>query len=501
MENKKSVIIVGAGISGLSAGVYLAQHGFDVTILERNANVGGLCTAWVREGRLLDGCIHWLTGTREGHFCYDIWKNIGAFDDCNLLPIESWGNFTYEGKVVRFLRDSKKAEQEWLEIAPEDAKHIKRFFKMVRDCATVDLPMHKPFNMLSLPELMKIGLSAIRHRSYLANMTIGTDEYASRFKNPAIRWALEHAQPGPGNLFSMIFSYATIVSNDCAIPEGGSRAFAERILKRFLSLGGKVKLCADVKEIIVEKNTAKGVLLKNGQEYRGDYVVTALDTAFVLEKLLNNKYKVPQFYKRAHNYKDYPTITSLLISYEIEDLGDVESPNTFLVEEPFDVAGRTIKYINIRAYDYDSKTFVKDNKTVCNTLIHQFDKDYLGWEKIYQDKAFYKQEKERIANTVLKEIVKKYPRLEGKIKLLDIATPITLKRYVNATRGAYMSYLFTDRRARFVYNGSVPGLKNITLSSQWNQAPGGLPFAAAEGKFSAIRICKMAKVKFNFKQG
>ena len=348
MENKKSVIVVGGGISGLSCGVYLAQHGFDVTILERNANVGGLCTAWVREGQLVDGCIHWLTGTRKGHFCYDIWENIGAFEDCNLIPIESWVNFTYEGKVVRFLRDYKKAEQEWLAIAPEDSKEIKKFFKMVEGFISVELPMNRPMNELSLNQYLNIGFSILKHPSYLYTMNIHTDEYAARFKNPAIRWALEHAQPGPGNLFSMIFSYATICSNDCAVPEGGSRAFAERILKRFLSVGGKVKLCSDVKEIIVENNAAKGVLLKNGTEYRADYVVAALDTYFTLAKLLNNKYKLPLFYNRAKNYEDYPTPTSLLITYEVEDLGDVDSPNHFLID-PIEVAGKKIKYINIRS--------------------------------------------------------------------------------------------------------------------------------------------------------
>ena len=134
-------------------------------------------------------------------------------------------------------------------------------------------------------------------------------------------------------------------------------------------------------------------------------------------------------------------------------------------------------------------------------MIYQTDKDYLVWEEIYKDKKFYREEKERIAKEVIKAVEKQYPRLEGKIKLLDVATPITLKRYVNAPRGAYMSYLFTKNKSRFTYNGKVPGLKNFLLSSQWQQAPGGLPFAAAEGKYSAMRICKMAKLKFNHKRG
>ena len=45
-ENKKKVIIVGAGVAGLSAGIYAARSGFDVTILEQHMTFGGLSTSW-----------------------------------------------------------------------------------------------------------------------------------------------------------------------------------------------------------------------------------------------------------------------------------------------------------------------------------------------------------------------------------------------------------------------------------------------------------------------
>jgi phytoene dehydrogenase-like protein len=38
---KKKVIVIGAGIGGLSAAVQLAYCGFNVTVLEKNAAPGG----------------------------------------------------------------------------------------------------------------------------------------------------------------------------------------------------------------------------------------------------------------------------------------------------------------------------------------------------------------------------------------------------------------------------------------------------------------------------
>lgn len=57
------VIVVGAGIAGLSAGIYAAQSGFDVTIIEKHTIPGGVCTSWRRKGYLFEGAIHWLAGS------------------------------------------------------------------------------------------------------------------------------------------------------------------------------------------------------------------------------------------------------------------------------------------------------------------------------------------------------------------------------------------------------------------------------------------------------
>jgi phytoene dehydrogenase-like protein len=49
MGNKK-VIIIGAGIAGLSAGCYLQMNGYDTEIFELHNIPGGLCTGWKRKG-------------------------------------------------------------------------------------------------------------------------------------------------------------------------------------------------------------------------------------------------------------------------------------------------------------------------------------------------------------------------------------------------------------------------------------------------------------------
>ena len=75
---EKSIIIIGAGIAGLSAGCYGQMNGYRTRIFEQHNQPGGLCTAWKRKGYTFDGCISWLVGSAPGTGVYPIWEELGA---------------------------------------------------------------------------------------------------------------------------------------------------------------------------------------------------------------------------------------------------------------------------------------------------------------------------------------------------------------------------------------------------------------------------------------
>ncbi|MGZ4892405.1 MAG: NAD(P)-binding protein, partial [Halobacteriota archaeon] len=77
----KSLIIIGGGIAGLSAGCYAQMNGFDSTIYEKHVLTGGLCTAWHRKGFTFDLCIHWLVGSSPKSSLYSVWEELGAVQD------------------------------------------------------------------------------------------------------------------------------------------------------------------------------------------------------------------------------------------------------------------------------------------------------------------------------------------------------------------------------------------------------------------------------------
>ena len=500
MKQAKTIVIVGAGISGMSAGIYAEQNGFHAILLEKNPRVGGLCTGWYRKGRYLDGCIHWLTGTREGTVLYEDWKNVGAITSQeSIIYLPSWGTFEYQGTKLTLWRDLARAEKEWTEVSPVDKKQIHHFFKMVNDFTKVELPLRKPIEYLNFADIMKLGFTVGKvWPSYLLSMKMSCEKYAQKFKSPAIRWAITHAQPGEGNLFSMVYSYATIVEGNGGIPEGGSHALSERMKDKFLSLGGTLKMNADVDHIIVKNNVAVGVELTNGEKIHGDYIITALDPNYVVHRLLYGLYKCKEIEKRYSNPVKNPTPSCVLLNFEVEDIPELPIPYSFECE-PFVIGGLKTSHLTVRSYAYDKKTYVKGNKTIMSVLVDQFSTEYDYWKKLYKNKPAYEKKKKQIGEMVTSRIVRQFPSLEGHITLLDVATPKTLNRYTNSSRGAFMGFLFTDKKSMFSNNGKLKGLKNLYMAGQWFQAPGGLPLALVEGKFAVQRILKKEKTSMMFK--
>ena len=136
---------------------------------------------------------------------------------------------------------------------------------------------------------------------------------------------------------------------------------------------------------------------------------------------------------------------------------------------------------------------MKDNKTVLQVLIDQDSLDYDNWVELRKDMKKYQEFKNVFANFIQDKIENHIPSLKGKLSLLDVANPITLNRYTNASRGTYMSFLFNDKKGVMLSKGKVAGLHNFYLSGQYMQSPGGLPLALASGRFSVQWIMKKEK--------
>ncbi len=487
----KKIVIIGGGIAGMTAGVLLQKEGFTTEIYEKNALPGGQCTGWKREGYFIDNCIHWLTGTRTGSALHELWKEIGALgDDVELYKKEMFFSSKLNGQTLTFWRDKERTRKEMLELSPEDEKEINKLIDYVSLSETMTVPVEKPYDAMNPIDYMKLGMSMKAMGKVMkeyGNMDIS--ELAMRFKHPLIQRAIVDYMPSGYQAYAFLVSYATVTGGNGDIPKGGSLAMSLRIADKYKEYGGVIHTNAGVKSILIDGKMAEGILLENGSKVEADYVICACDTDYTFRKLLSEKY-MPKGLKKMYADRDkYPVSSGFQIAYAVDGVfTELTGTRVFSCDE-MNVGSHMVQCMSIQSYDYEPD-FAPEGKMVLQTNFSQTEADYRYWESLYTNKAEYEKRKAEIAEQATQRIVKEYPFLEGKIHVIDIWSPMTYTRYCNSYKGAYMSFVTTKQAKSITVPGVVKGIENVLLASQWLMGPGGLPTAAAMGKFAAWRIIK-----------
>lgn len=487
----KKIIIIGGGIAGMTAGVLLQKAGFTTEIYERNALPGGQCTGWKREGYFIDNCIHWLTGTRPGSALHELWREIGALgDDVELYKKEMFFSSKLNGQVLTFWRDKERTRREMLALSPEDEKEINKLIDYVSMAETMTVPVEKPFDSMNFIDYMKLGMSMKAMGKVMkeyGNMDI--NELAMRFKHPLIQRAIVDYMPNGYQAYAFLVSYGTVTGGNGDIPKGGSLAMSLRIAEKYKEHGGVVYTNTNVEEIILNGEKAKGILLDNGKKIEADYVVCACDTDYTFRKLLPEKY-MPQKLKNMYdNREKYPVSSGFQIAYAVDGVfAELTGTRVFSCDE-MNVGNHMVQCMSIQSYDYEPD-FAPEGKMILQTNFSQTEADYKYWESLYRNRADYEKKKIEIAELAMERIVGEYSFLKGKIHVIDVWSPMTYTRYCNSYKGAYMSFVTTKQAKSITVPGVVKEIENVLLASQWLMGPGGLPTAAAMGKFAAWRIIK-----------
>ena len=477
MGNK--VIVLGAGIAGLTAAIKLLQSGKEVTLIEKNSDVGGLCNGYFVDGYYIDNCIHWLMGTAKGNNINDLWRDIGALsDDVPIISLPTLGTFEYEGTKVTFYRDLDKAEKEWLKISPVDKRAIHKFFETVKDVASImDVVLtNKKHNLMDLIR----PLPTFPH--ILKSMKQSREQYSKRFKHPALRFAIKHAQTGYNNMFFFFDVYGIFSRGNADVPQGGALEMINRIKNKFLSLGGTLLTNCEATKLVVNEGKVISVITSKG-EYTADTFVSAINPNYTYEVLLEDKFDSKLFNRLNSDIKENTISSCFNVYFTIEgDLSNIDIP-TGLNISPIQVGNSITDFVLFRNYSFDD-CFKKDNKVVGSLFIDQNQDDYNFFKTL--STANYKQEVNRICNELLNSLKEKYPHL--KIEYLSHFSPLDLEKWTNTSYGSLQSYSYTNKGSFYMFNGRTREISNLYMCGQWCRSIGGTPTALLTGNEIAKSI-------------
>lgn len=137
----QTMIIIGAGTAGLTAGCYAQMNGYQTTIFEMGDTPGGLCTSWRRKGYLFDGSVAGLAGSAPGSPLYQLWEEIGVAKYCPLNYGENFGHVRLlDGRTITVYANIDRFEAHLLENFPSEAAVIREFTGALRAVLDLDIP-------------------------------------------------------------------------------------------------------------------------------------------------------------------------------------------------------------------------------------------------------------------------------------------------------------------------------------------------------------------------
>lgn len=494
----KKVIIIGAGIAGLSAGCYLQMNGYETEILEKHIIPGGLCTSWERSGYCFDGCIHWLMGSSKANTYYQRWSELINMEDITFINHDTRVVIEmnehadkYGNRMFYLYSDVDRLEKYMMDLSPEDKEVILSFTNAIRRIGRYPLP----------PLMEKTGeiMSLIRATPFLIHWSrITNTAFAKRFQSPFIREAFQLLYEGREySLIAMILQMSFYGTGCAGYPQGGSLRFSKKLEERYLKLGGKIEYNRCVRKILVKDDKAVGVTTSDGVKMDSDLVISAADWRFTVFDALEGRYvgKTERELKERKRLEVFES--ALLISLGVDEvLTDYPHLIRFpLGEEWILPDGTRIDRMEANIFHYD-ETMSPQGKTSIVVTIPTNQAEY--W--ITLRKSNYK-EYQRVKNTisekVLESLNRKIPGLKEKTEIVDVSTPATFERYTGNWLGSMQGWMPGEKMlSKAGIKNSLKGLKSFYMTGQWMIPGGGIPVALDTSRKLAKTICKRDHKKF-----
>ena len=287
----KSVIVIGAGIGGLTAAIHLARRGFHVTVLEKNARPGGRCNRFSREGHHFDTgpTLFVMPLLYEAEFCA---LGTSMNEQLELIPVDPTYHLVFDDGSQLALTSNMKSMRAQLEsFQPGSYKGFQRYlqegerhYQMVLD-NLVNRDFRRAsdfFNLQNLPLIFRLKALINHYR----NMSAYFEErrLKSAFTFQDIYMGLSPFEASA--TFSMM-PY-TELAHGVWYPKGGMYAIVEALMNLARAAGVEFEFNVSAERLEVDGNKTQRVVMSDGRSIKPDIVLANADLPYVYSNLLPN---------------------------------------------------------------------------------------------------------------------------------------------------------------------------------------------------------------------
>lgn len=472
---KYDILIIGAGLGGLTAGAKLAREGRKVLIIEQHSKPGGCATTFQRGCFTLEVGLHEMDGPSPRDMKTRIFTDLEVFKNVEFIQLPEFYRFINNRYDLIIPHEPEIAEKRLSEIFPNETKGIKAYFDQILSNG------RKSGNKSELDTSVGNFLDSIINNDDLKLILLGNLGY---FHDDPFSLSLAYYSVAQGSYYTGHASYI----------KGGSQKLSDHLKNYIHQHGGEVLLGNLVTNLIVEKNRLTGVSYIEKKRIPSDSLTVYADEIILNAAMPNVAELLPEEYRTRFLDEikgQKPGASLLTIYFGFKNSLINHHYSTFV----FDDSVKTQKDIlNNNRGDFKRRSFTfVDYGQIESGLAPEGRSvgalcciDYLTeWENLSQEQ--YKAKKEEVANIFIARLEKIIPGISDQIEYIEVATPSTVKRYTLNPEGAVYGFARTPLNLE---SGNPNIFDNLHFASAWGKTGGGFSGAIYGGYLCAINILR-----------
>lgn len=463
-ESNEKVLIIGSGIGGLSTAIILAKLGFDVTVLEKNQQPGGMLRSYVRQGVHCNVGVHYMGALDQGqvlHRCFDylgitaqlplVRMGVGApvdryhFNDPH-LDIDTFdlpsGFEAYEENLRCAFPGQRSQIQALMAILRGSARHLDQL-----DFLYSEQPAQFWIEQTeSLGEIFdQLGCSpGLRAVFGMPSVLIGVP--------PAVCPQFYHTVA----LASYLFSSWRLTHNGAHM--------ADVCADRLAELGGRLRTGQAVSRIRTAGGRVLGVTLASGEQLDSTMVIGAIHPKIVVG-LLNPDSVKPTYRRRILGLTDTAGMVAVNALVPA-DKHPARSHNLFSIETEPDGAIRDLIYLQLRPSG-------KPRHNLLSLITSGHETFWQAWQHTTSGRRGpdYLQAKNEMAGRLIAEIEKLTGPFRG-LRIIDVYTPLTIRDWVGSPNGSAYGVMRSTEQLLSAALLNRTALRGLFMAGQSVLAPG-----------------------------
>ena len=476
---KYDIIIIGAGLGGLTAGAKLAREGKKVLVIEQHNRPGGCATTFKRGDFTLEVGLHEMDGPSPGDIKTRIFSELEVSGNIEFVRIPEFYNFVSERHNLTISHDPEEAGKILVKEFPAEISGIKAFYDQILN------PKKKsadagPEKEISLGEF----LDSIIHNEDLKLVLLGNLGY---FHDDPYSVSLTYYSAAQGSYFRGGASFI----------KGGSQRLSDYLAEYIRDHNGDILLNHLVTGIVSEGNRLKGVIYAGKTDFSSIFSTAYADeiianaaipnVAELLKEESGNRLR-----NEIRNQKPGASLLTIYFGFRnslktighhhystfIFD-GSVKTQADIAKNNRTDFGRRSFTFVDYGQIDSGLATEGKSVGAICCI-------DYLkDWELLSRPE--YNKKKEETAKIFIQRLENLIPGIASEIEYYEVGTPATIKRYTLNPGGAVYGFAQVPGRPAINLSGIFD---NLHLASAWGNTGGGFSGAIYSGFLCAVKILR-----------